>query len=411
MPTFPLKLTDMAHGGSALGRDRNGRTIFVRYAIPGETITVQVDGERAGKKGFSRGELIDIRQPSPDRVAPTCPHFGRCGGCHLQHMAYPAQLRAKRAVVQDQLQRLGGFKQIDIQPTLPHPQPYGYRYEMVLSPTAEGKLGYWFPGERAVRPIDTCPIMQPRLLELLQDIDLELPGLRKLSLRLGDDDALLAALEVDDVEPPQLETDFPLSVAIVLPDNTAASLVGDFYTVQQVKGRDFRVSSGIYLYPSPVMAGAMIDTVLAYAADSTNVLEIHSGAGVITAFLAQMATNVAAVEVNPDAVADAAVNLDDTENVLLYEGMAEDVLPHLEGTPDVVVVHPGGDGLSLPLLKAVTEVRAPHLIYVSQEIATLARDGKQLARRGYELIQVQPIDMEPQTFHVETVSLWQKREA
>ena len=321
-----------------------------------------------------------------------------------------AQLDVKAGVVRDQLARLGGFKRANVLPVLPNPEPWGYRVEMVLSPVGNGRLGYWSPVQREVIPVDECPIMQPELVALLQDVELDLPGLRKLSLRVGDDEALLAAIEVDGVEPPQLEADFPVSVAIVLPDKTAASLVGDFYSVQQVNGRDFRVSPGVVLSSNPAGMALAVETVLRYAAltGEENVIELYSGAGTLTAFLAQQAAEIVAIERNVDAAADLAVNLDDLDNVNLFEGDVENVLPMMPEGVDLMVAHPDASGMSRKAVTAVTRAKPRQLIYVSSDVATLARDGRSLAKAGYQLVEVQPIDMQPQTYHIETVSLWKQ---
>jgi 23S rRNA (uracil1939-C5)-methyltransferase len=405
MNDVTLTLTIMAHGGAAMGRDDNGRSTFVPFTIPGETVRARLTTE---KRHFARGDLLDIIDPSPDRIEPRCPHFGVCGGCHFQHMTYERQLQAKQIVVTDQLQRLGGFDEVNVLPVKPNPTPWGYRVDASLSPVPGGGLGYWSPQKREVIPIETCPIIHPRLQELWQDVDLDLPGLRKLTLRVGDDEALLAALEVDDVEPPELATDFPVSVAIVLPDATAASLVGDNYIVQRVKGRDFRVSPGCFFQPSPAAAGLLVDAVLAYAnlSGAEAVVELYSGVGMLTAFLAETGAAVTAVELNPDAVADTAVNLHDFDNVTLYEGPAEEILPLLDVRAALLVVDPPDGGLSPAVIESIARLVPARLIYVSADLPALARDGKKLAQAGYRLAEVQPIDMTPQAFQIDTVSLW-----
>lgn len=405
MEKLILQLTTMANGGMALGRDGQKRPIFVPYAIPGEKVQVQLTEE---KQHYARAELLHVLTPSPDRVEARCQHFGTCGGCHLQHMSYEAQLRAKQTIVHDQLQRIGGLGDIKVHPTLPNPTPWAYRHDVSFSPVPGGGLGFWSPKLGQVMPIEVCHIIHPRLLELQKDTDLDLPGLRKLTLRKGDDDDLLAALEIDDVEEPELEADFPLSVAMVLPDETAVILVGDSYIVKTVKGRDFRVSAGCFFQPSLEAAALLVDSVLAYANLSGKeiVLEGYSGVGMLTAFLAQQAAEVVAVEVNPDAVADTAVNLDDLDNITLYEGTVEDTVPTLKTKPTVAVVNPPAAGLTAEALKAVTAQTPKRLVYVSSDVATLARDGKHLTKAGYKLAEIQPIDMTPQAFQIDTVSLW-----
>jgi 23S rRNA (uracil1939-C5)-methyltransferase len=410
MRELTLTLTSMAHGGSAMGRDGEGRAIFVPFAIPGEEVRVQIASD---KRTYARADLVEILQASPDRVEARCPHFALCGGCHFQHMRYDSQLRAKQDVVRDQLKRIGGLEQVDIRPILPNPSPWAYRIDVTLFPTPEGGLGFWSPGSRRVIPFDTCHIIHPALLQLWQDFELSLPELRKLTLRIGDDEALLAALEVNDVEPPEIQVDFPVSVSIVLPDGTSASLVGDNFLVQSVKGRDFRVSPGCYFPPCPAATSLLVDAVLSYAALSETkcVLELYSGVGMLTTFLADRAGGLIGIEPNPDAVADATYNLYHSERVTLYQGRVEEIVPLLPDTVDVVVASPSSGGLTPAAIHAVVAAAPERLVYVSTDVATLARDGKQLSRSGYDLVEIQPIDMCPQTFQIDTVSSWQRAPA
>jgi 23S rRNA (uracil1939-C5)-methyltransferase len=403
--TIDLTLTDMANGGAALGRDEQSRVVFVPQAIPGERVQVEIV---ADKGRYAQGRLVTVLDPADERISPRCPHFELCGGCAFQHIRYPDQLRYKQAVVQDQLKRIGGLLETPVRPVLPHPEPWHYRTQITFSPTDEGDLGFWSPVEKRVIPIQECPVIRPELEALFQDVDLRLPGLRSLTLRRGDDGALLVALAVDDVEPPELNTDFAVAVAMVLPNGQAANLVGDNYIIQAVKGRDFRVSAGCYFYPSPPMITRLVDVVLGYAqlTGRETIIDAYCGVGTITAFLTSQAAMTQAIDVNPDAIADAALNLDEGDDVALYEGWVEEVLPMLAPKPDLLIVDPPADGLSREAVAAILANRPERLIYISEDIATCARDSRQLHKGGYALEEVQPLDMVPQAHQILTVSYW-----
>ena len=407
METVTLDLTDMAHGGAAIGRDEQQRVIFVPLALPGERVRVEIVED---KGRYAHGRLVEILTASPDRVEPRCPHFGPCGGCHFQHISYPRQLELKGQIVRDQLARIGRFGDPPVAPVLANPEPWDYSGELTLYPALEKGLGFWSPALAAVMPIETCHLVRSSLRDLLQDVDLELPGLRKIQLRVGDDEALLVALAVDGVEPPELAADFPISAAIILPDDTAVNLIGDNFTLQSVKGRDFQVTAGCFFYPSPTATALLVDTLLQFARlkGRETVVELFSGVGTLTAFLAPVAGQVIGVELNSDAVADAAVNLEDTDNVSLFEGAAEDALPTITAKMDLLVADPPPSGLSRELIQMIVDSQPPRLIYVSGDVATLARDGRQLATGGYRLTAVQPIDMTPHTYQILTVSLWER---
>ena len=402
MPEMTLTVDTMAHGGSVVGRDKDGKPVFVPFAIPGETVRVSVPEQ---SRGITRGTLLEVVRPSRFRTAPRCAHFGMCGMCHFQHMTYEAQLSAKREVVVDQLQRVGGVQQPPVLAVLPNPDPYGGLHEATLFPVEGGGLGYWSPAERRIFPVSECPVLQPRLAEALADLDVELPGLRKLTLRLGDDDELLAALETDDVEPPELAADFPVSVAIVFPDRTAATLIGETTIVQTASKRPYRVSAGVGFPPSPAAAELLAGSLraLANVQGDEVVLEIPGGPGLFTATLAEAAAEVVVVEAIPDAVADMVVNLDAFDNIAIYEGYEEEILPALELEPDVIVLHPDGPPTE-GMWYAVEKMRPPRVLLLG-EIGHVAKMVGDVVGLGYRLEQVQPVDARPQGFWVDVVAV------
>jgi len=412
MNKFTLELTAMANGGAALGRDTLDRVIFVPLAIPGERVEVEIIDDR---KRYAWAKLIEVLSPSPDRITPRCPHFGPCGGCHFQHIGYPAQLKYKQGVVRDQLKLIGRMGQVDVRPVWPNPKPWASSTEIQLTLSLDGELGFWSSLLGQVMSVETCHLIHPALLALFQDVDLVLPGLRKITLRMGNDSTLLVALEVDEVDPPALEADFPVSAAMVLPDGTAANLVGDNYLVHSIQGRDFRVSAGCFFYPSPPATNYLVETVLELAAleDFMQVLELYCGVGTLTAFLSSEVNEVFGIEISPDAVSDAAFNLIEHNNVTLYEGPVEEILPLIgippDGIrPDIIIVDPPESGLPRTIVEQLVRLKPDRLLYISSDLATLARDSRQLSDGGLHLVKVQPIDMYPQTFRTTTVSLWTK---
>ncbi len=407
MDILDLEITGFAYGGAGIGRDNTGRPVFVQGAIPGEKVRTAVTIE---KPRYLHARVVEVLEASPSRCEPPCPHYGVCSGCHYQHMDYAEQLRAKHAVVVDQLWRIGGVKDAPVLPVIPSPEPWAYANDVTFSPTGDGRLGFWSAPEQRVIAIDTCLVIEPPLLALYQDVDLDLAELRRLTLRRGTDEEMLAALEVEDIEAPELEVDFPVSISIILPDGTAASLIGDPYLLQEVAGRVFRVSPGCFFHPNIPVTELLVETVLRFAAlgGQEKVLELYSGVGLLTAFLAQGAQEITAVEANDDAVADLAANLDNLENVSLYHGLVEDVLPALDFRPDLLVLEPGAYGVARDAIEPILALSTPRVIYIGSELASLSRDSRVISQAGYRLIEVQPLDMRPQTYLVDVVCLWEK---
>lgn len=406
MTELTITLTNMGHGGLAIGRDKNGRAIFVPFAMPGETVRVRIPDSQ---DRFARAELIEVVKPARDRTMPRCRHYGICGLCHFQHMVYDAQLRAKEDVVRDQLTRVGGIRNPPLRPLKPFPQIYDYRNETILFAADGGGLGYWSPVERRIFRVEMCPILLPRLQELLIDFDVDLAELRKLSLRAGDEDETLAALEVENIEPPELTVDFPISVAIVLPDRTAAALIGDPFLRITVKDRPLRISPGVAFPPSPAAAEMIIDAVISLAEIKPNetILMNRGDSGWLTAALADRGAEVTVIETNSNAVADMVENLDDFDKISIYEGQEDNILSGLDQRPDVVVTHQE-QNLSPAFMKWLSRQRPERLVTVS-EVGVLAKDAKGLGKLGYRLDAAAPLDTRPQAYQVDVVSLWVSR--
>jgi 23S rRNA (uracil1939-C5)-methyltransferase len=410
-PIISLSLTDMAHGGSAMGR-HEGKVIFVPYALPGETVTAEVIQD---KRRFARARLLEVDERSPDRAVPPCPFFGQCGGCQWQHAAYPAQLAFKTAVVRDQLVRLGRFADPPVRDTVASPEPWHYRNHVQFAVDRQGRLGFQAAASRRIVPVDECLLLHPLLDEIFLALDLgsegELPPLRRISLRAGINtgDRMIVFETVDD-EPPQLEVDFPVSCVLLLADGRPVNLVGYNHISERVAGRTFRISAGSFFQVNAPQTETLIRLVTEYLAPDGDeaLLDAYCGVGTFALTLADKVGHVIGVESAPTAVEDFRINAQGMDNVAILPGTVEKVLPRLEGPVDVAVLDPPRTGMLPDAVAALIRLAPERVVYVSCDPATLARDGRTLADAGYDLAVVQPVDMFPQTYHVETVSLWVK---
>lgn len=421
MKTFTLQLTAIAHGGAALGR-HEGRVIFVPYALPGETVRVEITEDK-GRYAFAR--LIDVLEPSSDRIAPPCPYFrpAGCGGCQWQHAAYETQLRFKAQVVTDQLTRIGSIPDPLVRPTLPDSSGWAYRNHAQFHPAPDGGLGFQATASHGARPepglskvegqgrrvvaVDECPILHPLLSDLHAALDLDLPGLRRLSLRAGaaTGDRMLI-FETEDDLPPSLESDMPASCVLLLSDGRHANLIGHNHITEVVAGRTYRISAPSFFQVNTPQATQLVRLVTEYLdlRGGETVLDAYCGVGLFTSHLAERAGLVIGVELAPAAIADLLENTAEFDNVEVVEGPVEAVLPDLDIPLDAAVVDPPRAGVDRFALDALVACRPARLVYVSCDPATLARDAKRLAHAGYRLVEVQPVDMFPQTYHVESVA-------
>jgi 23S rRNA (uracil1939-C5)-methyltransferase len=404
-----LHLTAMAHGGSALGR-HEGRVLFVPYAIPGEKVRVEVVETHTR---WARARLLEVLEPSPHRVDPPCPHFGpgQCGGCHFQHIAYEAQAEFKRQVVVDQLGRVGGLHDVRVQDIIAAEEPWSYRNHAQFSLTPEGRLGFLTADTHRVVPVGECLILDPLLDDLWATLNMEWPQLYRLSLRCGSATGdLMAVFELDHYEDFDIEVDFPVSCVLLLADGEAVVLMGNPFLVEHVAGRDYRVSAGSFFQVNTGGAEALVALVREYLAlaGHETLVDLYCGVGLFGLALADSVGRMVGVEADPSAVADWRHNAQGMDHVELMEGKVQAVLPRLEGPVDLLLLDPPRSGAGERVIGEIARLGPRWAVYVSCDPATLARDARRLVDVGYQLRDVQPLDLFPQTFHIESVALFER---
>ncbi len=411
--TISLDISDMAHGGSGMSLYR-GKPVFVPYTLPGESITAEIGGGR-GKVLFARGQQLIAA--SRDRVEPRCPHFGpgRCWGCQWQHIDYSAQLPLKQDVLADQLSRVGGLPDALIEPALkpilPAPEQWAYNHSLSLLRAESGGWGLKRQ-ERGIEPIGECHLAHPDLLELLLELDLDYEPAQRMTLRRGSDERMMLIFEIDAEEEPQLQTDLPLSVNLILPGREPVNLVGDACSTFQIGDRNFRATAGAYMRMNIGALAGLVTAVkrLARLQGGERILDLYAGVGVFSAFMAGAAERVTLVESYPPAAGDADHNLADFENVDVIEGSVETVLADMiyeEARYDIALVDPPRTGLSEQVMTRLRELRIGRIVYVSGNAAALARDSRRLIDAGYRLREIQPIDLAPQTYYIDAIACFE----
>ncbi len=405
-----ILLATLTYGGNAMGRLEDGRAVFVPFGLPGERVRIRLTEE---KRGFARGELVEVLENSPHRIIPRCKHFGVCGGCHHQNLPYEEQLKAKKEILRDQLTRIGRIENPPVQDTVASPNPWNYRNHVQFHITKEGKLGYVGAGTsfaKGILPITECHLPEEAINSLWPQLEFEPdPNIGRVSLRAGRDDDLMLVLESDSPESPELEIEAEISVAHVFEEN-AVVIAGNDHIVIPVLGRDFRVSAASFFQVNTPMAEKIVQHLLTCLPLSLpgTLLDVYCGVGLFSAFLAPKCERVIGIESSPSACEDFAINLDEFDNVELYEGLAEEVIPHLEAKPEIVLVDPPRAGLEKRVVDGILELRPRVIAYVSCDPSTLARDSKRFIEGGYKLKQVTPFDLFPQTYHIESISIFEQ---
>ncbi|MBI5653932.1 MAG: class I SAM-dependent RNA methyltransferase [Chloroflexi bacterium] len=412
-----LRLTAMTQGGEAMGRDETGRVIFVPHAIADETVIVEIVEQ---KKNFARARLIEIITPSPARVAPRCPHFGArrggvtppqqsCGGCQWQHIAYPAQLQFKTEIVREQFARIGKLPDAPVRDTSGMSEPWQYRNHVQFQLNADGQLCLRALESHDLVPIRECHIIHPLLDEIFRALDFAEADFASVTLRAGTRTGQkMVILEGRDDDPPEIEIDEPVSIAYQVPSGETVALIGQTALEEKLGERVFRVSPVSFFQVNTEMAERLIELVARYLAPRADdvLLDAFGGVGTFGLTLAPRVARVIAIEENPRAIEDARTNASDLSNVEFHIGAVENVLPQIDAHITLAVADPPRAGFAPRALDALIAHAPRALAYVSCDPATLARDARKLVDAGYRLIETQPVDLFPHTYHIETVSLF-----
>ena len=436
-------VSDLGVHGEGIGKI-DGFTVFIPDALPEEIVKVKII---LVKKSYAIGELLSIEKKSPYRVE--LEHTSAYGGCQLAHMTYEGQLQIKYRRVKDVITRIGGLSEEIVLPVLPAVHPWNYRNKMtapVGSVHGETLIGYYKQGTHDIIPMDTCFIHQEgnnRLLRFVKRFmskhsisayneKTKQGSVRHIMGRVGDGGKMMAVIITATEELPKkeywieaIQQEMPEVVSLyhnvqnkvgnVILGKTMHHIWGSPSITSSLRGLSFEVSPYSFFQVNKEQAEILYDKALECAELTGNevVIDAYCGTGTISLCLARKAKKVIGIEIVKPAIEDAKKNAQKNkiENVEFIAEDAGTYMPKLyqQGLrPDVIVMDPVRAGCSEEVLKAAASMQPKRIVYVSCNPATFARDAKILKEQGYELTKVQPVDMFPQTMHVECVSLLTK---
>jgi 23S rRNA (uracil1939-C5)-methyltransferase len=441
-----LRVDRLAYGGRAVAREA-GLVVFVEGAAPDELVRARVHRVR---RTFAEAAVVEVLDPSPVRTVPRCPHFGPCGGCIWQHIDYAAQARAKEAIVRESLTHLGGVTAPPVRPIVAAADPWYYRNKMEFSFHPAGTLGLHRRGAwNAIVPIEACYLQSETAAALVRAVrafvaDAGLPPydprthrglLRSLVVREGrrTGDRLVGLLTTPGPLPHAQA--FVRVVRETAPDVTGVvrglvpgvgdgapvaavePLFGRPYLEDVLDGLRFRIGLETFFQTNTPQAERMVQYVAGRAAPApgTRIFDLYCGVGTFALALARAGAAVAGVDVVPAAVEAARANaaLNGLAGPDFRIGDVRLVLPALVaayGAPEVVVLDPPRSGAGGKVMRKIGRSGARRVVYVSCNPTTLAPDLKELLPFGYRLIEVQPFDLFPHTYHVEAVAVLDRDE-
>jgi len=422
-----LSIEKLIYGGEGLAH-ADGNTVFVPYVLPGEQVCAAI---RTRKKKLIHTTLREVKQPSPHRTPPPCPHFGVCGGCHYQHIDLAEQVQQKKEILRETLSRLGGVTwDGPIEEHTAEPFAYRNRAQWAFRDAMPRAFGYFLPESAHILPIDSCPVLSPGLATLfakLQNMarDNSLPpGVLEVEAFADSEDTKFAmniAFERFPKPVKDLVAEFrealPQLESLLLLDQSKDrfELTGPGYLVHKAGGFSFRVSHLSFFQVNRFLIDDLLKTVLAGAKGSF-ALDLYAGVGFFTLPLAKSFSRVMSVDANLAATGDLRTNAESAGvQIVSANEHAEDFLKKHTEQPDFVVLDPPRSGLGAETAALLANLGAPKIVYLSCDPSTLARDLAVLmgsARKPatasepahrYEIEQVHFFDLFPQTFHIETL--------
>lgn len=398
--TETVTIEKLIYGGDGLARLADGRTLFVPGVVSGEKVEVEITELR---RTFARGRLTQVIEASPDRIEPRCPHYGRCGGCHLQHLSYPAQVAAKSEFIREALQRIGGLNWSEPIPIRTGPE-WHYRnrtqFKLHFNPhTKQSEAGFFAAHSHRIEPITECQVLDPSLNQVLTRLT-HLPSTHISAAVVTLDLATDAAAGQDSSESASISASLPFVGLSTRP------------IVRQVAGFQYRFDTECFFQVNSFLLDTLVKEVLSSLTSSPDAkaiaVDLYAGVGLLTLPLAHRFHRVFAAEAAPHTAHFAEINLNANQipNVTFQRLSTEEwLIEHLDLVDQVAfaVVDPPRAGLSPEVVDGLINLRPQRLVYVSCDPSTLARDVRRLSTAGFVIEAITGIDFFPQTYHIETV--------
>ena len=447
-----IAIENMAYGGRGIGR-LDGFVVFVRGGVPGDRIKAKIYKK---KKDYAEAGLIELLSPSPDREEAPCPYFGYCGGCQWQNVGYEKQLEFKREHVQEPVERIGGIKDITVQPVIPSGNRFAYRNKMEFSfsdrrwylpdeldrrkDEGEFALGLHVPGTyHKVIDVEACLLQQEtgnQILNMVRDYvkgsRIPVYGLKShqgfwrfLMIRYSVAfDEWMVNLVTSEERPEFVQPLADLLVrrfkriktvvnninsrgASIAVGESEAVLYGDGYIRDRIGPFTFQISANSFFQTNSRAAEQLYQSMATYAEieGSETVLDLYSGTGTIPIYLANRVRAVTGIEISRSATSDAVRNAKENglENCRFICGDIREKLADITFRPDLLIIDPPRAGMHKDVLAQAMALSPEKIVYISCNPATLARDLSQMTNE-YELLEIQPVDMFPHTYHIEAVA-------
>ena len=415
-----IEIERLAFGGAGIAK-KDGKVFFVIGGLPKDTLEINIIKD---KGSYAEAVIANIIEPSPDRIEPNCPVFKLCGGCQLQNLTYPAQLREKEHILKETMSRIGGMHDAPLEPIVSSPKEFGFRNKVTLSAwfyKGQWHLGYNQKGSTRKVPIESCPISEEivdktitKISDVLSSLgDPHFP-LDKIHISSNGVKSQITLVPVHNRKGDTLKTLHRHLKRHEETENVSIAGIGETGFEFSILGNKFITTPSAFTQVNSSINELMINTVLEWAElnENTTVLDLYSGIGNFSIPLARASKEVLGVEISKNSVklANKNAELNSVKNIVFQNASSEDAITILndqEEKFDLVVLDPPREGAK-EIIDGLVKLDPEKIIYVSCDPATLARDLKKLDVLGYKVVKIRPFDMFPQTFHIESITMLSK---
>ena len=395
MKKIEVNIENLDHYARGIARV-DGKPFFIENALPNETVIASIIKE---KKNFIEGETIDFITKSNDRIIPICPYYDECGGCNIMHLDYDSQLKFKENKVKEVLKKFCNYDNVK---SIIGTNQYNYRNKITLQ--VKEDIGYYKKKSYDLVVIDKCYIADEKINNIINKLkNIDLSNINQIVIRTTNKESMLVFYGKKVIN---LDVNkFDVNTIVCIADKSYI-LKGKGYIEEEIKGIKYVISPTSFFQVNTNGMINLYDKVLEYCGlnGNENLLDLYCGTGTIGIYLSKYCNKVFGIELNKEAIKDALINkkINNLNNIDFKSGDVKEVLKNNNFIPDIIVVDPPRAGLDKRVIEQIISLKPKKLVYVSCDVITLARDLN-LLKEYFDINEVTPVDMFPNTYHVECV--------
>ena len=389
-----IEILKLDHQGRGIGKINN-KIIFIKNALPKELVEVKIEKD---KKNYLKGTVTKYIKKSDKRIKPKCPYYEQCGGCNLMHINYQDQIEYKQEKIENIIHKYVD-KFIKVNKIIPCENIYNYRNKITFH--VNNKIGLYEDNTNNIIEIDKCLLADNKINKILKELKTLKLNKDEITVRSSYNDSLIYYKNKDNI--------INVSCNNIINNNTI--IKGNNYIIEKLKDFKFIISPTSFFQVNTQQTIILYDLIKELAKPNKNdiLLDLYCGTGTIGLYLSKESKEILGIEINKEAIIDANKNkaLNNIKNAKFIAGDAKEIIKKLKYKPDIIIVDPPRSGLYKGMIKDLINFKANKIIYVSCDPITLSRDLQEL-KEQYIIKEIQPVDLFPNTYHIEDIVLLEK---